>query len=118
MMNRRGPCCSFPFVYRDALYDACILHPDGVRRWCAITPNYDEHRAWGFCAGPEQVQVLTFPALLMADNVIGMVWYHIVWHGMVWYSIRFGVVWYLIVWHGIECFGIVWFGVVWLAVIR
>ncbi|CAH3194779.1 unnamed protein product [Porites evermanni] len=44
-----GYCC-FPFIYRRRRYNGCARTRRG-RRWCAIAPNYNKNKLWGYCRG-------------------------------------------------------------------
>ncbi|CAH3116462.1 unnamed protein product, partial [Pocillopora meandrina] len=44
-------CCVFPFIYRGRRYNRCSQVRSRGRPWCALTPNYDVDKLWGFCGG-------------------------------------------------------------------
>ncbi|XP_048582526.1 secretory phospholipase A2 receptor isoform X2 [Nematostella vectensis] len=46
--NSKGKCCSFPFIYKDTLYNHCTMK-DSPALWCATRLSYDTHKEWGFC---------------------------------------------------------------------
>ncbi|XP_015775212.1 PREDICTED: uncharacterized protein LOC107353382, partial [Acropora digitifera] len=41
-------CCAFPFIYKGRRYNSCTRR-NSKRPWCAMTPNYDRDRKWGYC---------------------------------------------------------------------
>ena len=45
-----GNCCVFPFIYRRRRYNSCT-RVRSKRPWCAITPNYDHDKLYGYCGG-------------------------------------------------------------------
>ena len=45
-----GNCCVFPFIYRGRRYNRCT-RVRSKRPWCAITPNYDHDKLYGYCGG-------------------------------------------------------------------
>ena len=46
----RNNACVFPFVYKGRRYTSCS-RVNSKRPWCAITPNYDVDKLWGYCRG-------------------------------------------------------------------
>ena len=49
LRTTEGYCC-MPFRYRGRRYNGCARTRRG-RRWCAITPNYNKNKLWGYCRG-------------------------------------------------------------------
>lgn len=45
-----GNCCIFPFIYRGRRYNRCT-RVRSKRPWCALTPNYDKDKLFGYCGG-------------------------------------------------------------------
>ena len=41
-----GACCSFPFRWKNKVYDDCKLSGDGQKSWCGTTYEPDK---WGYC---------------------------------------------------------------------
>ena len=41
-------CCVFPFIYRGRRYNRCT-RIKSRRPWCALTPNYDVDKLFGYC---------------------------------------------------------------------
>ncbi|XP_020631489.1 uncharacterized protein LOC110068454 [Orbicella faveolata] len=46
----RNNCCVFPFIYRGRRYRSCT-RANSRRAWCALTPNYDADKMYGWCRG-------------------------------------------------------------------
>lgn len=44
-----GKCCALPFVFRGAAINRCLVDPKTNRSWCAVTPNFDKEKRWGYC---------------------------------------------------------------------
>lgn len=53
-----GFCC-VPFMYRRRLYRGCAPAKNG-RTWCAITPDYNRNKLWGYCRGGKKRKTTTF----------------------------------------------------------
>ncbi|XP_031550527.1 epididymal sperm-binding protein 1-like [Actinia tenebrosa] len=49
-MTTSGENCTFPFTYRDIVYNSCTTKNHN-RPWCSTTANYDTDKKWGNCAG-------------------------------------------------------------------
>lgn len=53
-----GFCC-VPFTYRRRRYRGCARAKNG-RTWCAITPDYNRNKLWGYCRGGKKRKTTTF----------------------------------------------------------
>lgn len=53
-----GNCCVFPFIYRGKRYNRCT-RVRSKRPWCAITPNYDHDKLYGYCGGRKRKKIIT-----------------------------------------------------------
>ena len=53
-----GNCCVFPFIYRGRRYNRCT-RVRSKRPWCAITPNYDHDKLYGYCGGRKSKKIIT-----------------------------------------------------------
>ncbi|XP_057389705.1 seminal plasma protein PDC-109-like [Balaenoptera acutorostrata] len=41
---------TFPFIYRGKIYESCTKTGSIFwRRWCSLSPNFDQDRAWRYC---------------------------------------------------------------------
>eukprot|EP00794_Sanderia_malayensis_P006875 gene6875-7650_t len=54
--NGKGGCCSFPFIYKDTLFNNCTKN-DHTKNWCATTSNYDLDGQWGNCVAKPIVTI-------------------------------------------------------------
>ncbi|XP_068679091.1 uncharacterized protein [Montipora foliosa] len=54
-----GKCCALPFVFRGSAVNRCIIDPKTNRSWCAVTPNFDKEKRWGYCheSGPQDEKI-------------------------------------------------------------
>ena len=49
LRTKEGYCC-LPFTYRGRRYNRCARTRRG-EKWCAIAPNYNKNKLWGYCRG-------------------------------------------------------------------
>lgn len=53
----RGFCC-VPFTYRRRRYNGCATNRRG-QKWCAITPDFNRNKLWGYCRGGSKRKILS-----------------------------------------------------------
>ncbi|CAH3116452.1 unnamed protein product [Pocillopora meandrina] len=66
-------CCVFPFIYRGKRYNSCT-RIRSRRPWCAITPNYDVDKLFGYCGGAGRPVRLTPPLRLQRIGCFKDTW--------------------------------------------
>lgn len=66
-----GKCCALPFVFRGAAVNRCLIDPKTNRSWCAVTPNFDTEKRWGYCQGSGEHTNLTWQSSALINCVPG-----------------------------------------------
>lgn len=66
-----GKCCALPFVFRGAAVNRCLIDPKTNRSWCAVTPNFDTEKRWGYCQGSGEHTTRTWQSSTLINCVPG-----------------------------------------------
>lgn len=66
-----GKCCALPFVFRGAAVNRCLIDPKTNRSWCAVTPNFDTEKRWGYCQGSGEYTTLMWRCSALINCVPG-----------------------------------------------
>lgn len=66
-----GKCCALPFVFRGAAVNRCLIDPKTNRSWCAVTPNFDTEKRWGYCQGSGEYTTLMWRSSALINCVPG-----------------------------------------------